>query len=358
MIYLLCSFVLFSIGFIVSSNDNARNYHLWVYYLVIVLFWGLSFIDAQDTIGYIDKFYYDIEPLGGQVDTQFEIGYTLSAMLFKTVFPFYWFYQLGIFAIEVLLLIVGLRKMVDKKSSMFIIPLLFFIYPFNLFAFRQGMAAAIFIYAIHFIDEESFKKSLLFFVFILLASFFHQSAFVLALVYVARFTKRLTSQPWLVFAVLALGDLLWLSGTSLISLLDFLFPFFDGDTLDMGDKYAGYIERANMSGSYGIAKVIEINFTVIAYTLLCKGKEGYNLLSFNMMLYVLIGLVLGGFLAHRLNYYWTLLYYVCFVQAVVCLFDKKKFQLAGYILVAGYMIWFFVFRTGYSMEEYQLLFNY
>lgn len=357
MVYLLYSFIFFLVGLLIAGQNESKRLYYYFFFLLIVLFWGLSYYDAPDTPGYIEKYKYDIQTIYGHVDRQFEIGYTLLAMLFKTLHLNYWVFQFVVFAIEIWLIIRGIRYFFDDESLMYIIPLLFFIYPTNLAAFRQGIAIALFIYALHFINDENFKKSLYFFLFVLIASLFHQSALFLTIVYMARFTGKLLAKDWLLFTILIIGDVIWSAGATLESQLDFLIPFFRGDLLNMGDKYANLIESESME-SFGFAKVLEMNATVVLYTLFCKEDKEYGLMRFNMMMYVSIGLVLGGILAHRLLYYWTLLYYICFIYSFVSLFRKLNLTVLSYFLIATYMFWFFVFKSGFIQRDFSFLFGY
>ena len=125
----------------------------------------------------------------------------------------------------------------------------------------------------------------------------------------------------------------------------------------MGDKYADIIEGEN-TDIYGIAKVLEMNVTVIVYTLFCKKDKDNELMRFNLLIYVFIGLVLGGMLAHRLNYYWTLLYYVCFIRGIMSFFKRFEQPSGAYLLIAAYMFWFFIIKSGYIERPYVFLFGF
>jgi transmembrane protein EpsG len=357
MIYLLYSLFLFIVGFLFCNQKDPKRISFVLLFFAIALFWGLSFFEAADTLGYIDKYNFEIQAFPGYVDSQFEIGYTLLAMIFKTLKLDYWVFQLAVFAVEILLIIKGLRQFYDDRFMMCLLPLLFFIYPSNLAAFRQGMAISIFIFSLHFIYDGNPKRSLQYFLWIIFASFFHQSAVFLILVYFSRLGKRVLSYNLVLFGMLIIGDIIWLTEGSLTSQLDFLIPFFRGETLDMGSKYADIIEGENMD-TYGIAKVVEMNVTVIMFTLFCK-KDKYNeLLRFNLLMYVFVGLVFGGMLAHRLNYYWSLLYYVCFIRGIMSFLERYELSFVAYFLIAAYMLWFFIFKSGYIDRPYVFLFGF
>ena len=356
MIYLLYSLLFLFVGLVLVDRNEIRTGYYYILYFGVVLFWGLSYIHAMDTSVYMAKFYDEIQPIGGHISRKLEIGYTLSAMLAKTIIPHYWFYQFVIFGIEVWLIMKGLRKFYEGQDLMFVLPLLFFVYPSNLAAFRQGMAISIFIFALHYIDEESTKKSLLYFALILVASLCHQSALILLFIYVARYIIYHPVIDYVVFAILAVVDIIWSTGLSLTTQLDFLLPFLYDDYLDMGEKFAQYIEDVDWGSTYGFAKLVEINVTVILYTLFCKEDKGWELFLFNIIIYAVIGLAFGGMLAHRLNYYWTLIYYTCFIKAFVSLFSRDGQQIIAYILIGSYMVWFYLLKGGMINSDYSFLF--
>jgi len=357
MVYLLYSFVFFFVGWIIC-NQKVSKKSFFVVYIGIVFFWGLSYIDAPDTPGYINKFNYDIESLPGRLDAQFEIGYSWTAALIKTIYPHYWFFQFVILGIDVLLIIKGLRYYFDDKILLSLIPLLFFIFPTNLAAFRQGIATSLFIYALHYIMDENIKKSLLYPGFILLAALFHQSAIMLILLYLLRFGKKYLSYNWVIILFLIFCDVIWLTGSSLLSRFGFLQVFFSHEYMDMGQKYTDLMVGASLSGTYGFAKVIEINIVVLLYTFFCKVEKENEILRCNLLLYVFAGLCFGGLVGHRLNYYWTILYYVCFVRGVMELPILKKSLSISFSIMALYMFWFFVIKSGYIKDDYLLLFSY
>ena len=269
MVYFACALLTWGVGAYFSSQKYSKTVYYFLLYFAIVLFWGISYINAPDTDGYIEKFNFQIQPLGGAIDDQFEIGYSLLAMVFKSIGN-YWLFQLSVFAVEVLLIIKGFRHFWDDKLLLMIVPLLFFVFPMNLAAFRQGIATSLFIYGMQYINAPKLKTSLLFFVFVLLAFLFHQSSIILILFYFVRFFKKIVTKDWILVAVLLIGNLIWLSGISIVSSFDFLMPLFEGDTLEMGWKYASLIEGATETGTYGFAKVLEMNVAVILFMVFFK----------------------------------------------------------------------------------------
>lgn len=359
MFYFIYSLIFFIVGLILSTQQKIKTPYLVFYYLGIVLFWGLSYIDAADTPSYIDKFYYGIQTIPGYIDTQYELGYTITAMVCKTIYPHYWLYQFFIFGVEVFLIFKGVRYFFDDRTFLAIIPLLFFVYPTNVYAFRQGIAASIFIYALQYINAETVKKSLLYLLFIAIAVLFHQSAIMLVLIYPIRFAKRFFSYNWVVLGILFLGDLIWVTGSSISSKLEFLMSFFFNDSMTMGEKYVAIYESGSMNGAFGLAKVIEINIGVILYTLFCKNDKDNELLRFNLLIFVIAALYIGGFVGHRLNYYWTILYYVCFLRGLLAISDNNsKTRILIFLLLAIYMFWFYIFWCDYYNDKYTFLFNF
>lgn len=358
MFYFIYSFLFLIVGLILSTQQKFKKSYFIFYFLGIVLFWGISYIEAPDTNVYIDIFNYDIQKIPGYIDSQYELGYTLVAMVLKTICPHYWFFQLVVLGIEFILIIKGLQYFFEDKMILALVPLLFFIYPTNLFAFRQGIATSIFIYALQYINADTFKKSLFYFLFIAIAILFHQSAVMLIMVYPLRFVKNVFSFDWIIYTILIIGDIIWASGTSILSRLEFLMPLFRSEVMTMGDKYVNIYESGSMNGAFGVAKVFEINIAVILYTIFCKQDKEKELLRFIMIIFIISSLYIGGFVGHRLNYYWTIIYYVCFIRGMMAVSIFKDKQLISYIVLGIYMFWFYIFWCDYFHDDYKLLFNY
>ena len=355
MVYLLFFIFILLMGYIFSNAIYPKKWYVVFYFVTIGLFWGLSYIDAPDTPGYIYKFNHDIQPLPRQLDTQFELGYSLLGAIIKTVYPHYWLFQLVVFVVELLLIIKGLKYFFSEKVLLCVIPLLFFLYPTHLAAFRQGIATSIYIFALQYIYDENFKKSLLYPALIIVATFFHQSVIMLILIYFIRFGRNILSKNRIIIIFLILCDLVWFSGTSLLSQFKFLQLFFALDSMDMGQKYINSMEIANLDNSYGVAKLLEINVATIVYFISCKKDINNGLLRLNMILYIFAGLCIGGLIGHRLNYYWSLLYYCCFVRGFISFLSKNMRY--GYLFVGCYMFWFYIIRN-YMNKDYEFLFNF
>ena len=360
MFYLLYSLIFFGLGYFIVVHNSVKKNYLYFFYFAIVLFWGLSYIYAADTDGYMEKFEYDIRPISLikkiRIDQQFEFGYSLLATICKTVTSGYWFFQVFVFGSEIFLIIQSIKYFYRGKEWLYIIPLLFFMYPSMLGVFRQGIAVAIFIYAIQFIFAE--KKPWRYFIYILIATLFHKSAIVLVLVYLARYLKRYLSYDWLMFSILILCNLLYVLGFSLVNQMDSLMLLFQdtSDTIEVVDKYAHYVEDFTGKMRYGVFKLLEIDVGFVLYTLYCKKDQDYLLMRFLLLLFIIISMAISGFIAHRLNYYFSILYYFCFIRGVVSAFRMRKIHVdIPYLIIAVYMIWFFVFKNNYIEFEYRFL---
>lgn len=367
MFYLIYSLLFFFIGLlIVTYNINSKIAHYW-YYFGIVLFWGLAYHYAVDTANYMQYFYCEVTPIWKGVNLSagdFEAGFNLVAHLCKTISSEYVFFQMVLFGTIMILIIKGFEKLFDEKTLLLIIPLLFFLYPKTMSALRQGVAIALFIYALQFINE---KRSWRYFICILIAIFFHQSAIFLFVVYFARYMKGLLSKNWLILGVLIVCDVLWLLGISISNNISFIADFLS-EAIDMGDKYVElYMYDDNVRSEAGFAKLVEVNVTVVLFTLLCPKDKQNELLRFNLVLYVVFMLAFGGLFAHRLIYYFNIPYYICFIQGMMALTNNritKKIKytdrmdvmlMVGYTIIAVYMIWFHVLHSDLIQRDYLFL---
>lgn len=354
--YLIYSFCFFTIAFLLNNAKTSKVIYYW-YFFSIALFWGLSLQYAVDTDGYMEYYMVDVHPLGQGTDLHvqyFEVGFNSLAVICKTISPNFVFFQFFVFACEIIVVILGLKKLFEEKYLKSIIPLLFFLYPSMLSAMRQGIAIAIFIYALHFINE---KKSWRFFIWILIASLFHQSALMLIVVYFARFTKRIVSKDWVMIAVLAVCDIAWATDMSISNSFGALKDILNSNVLSMGFKFSMYIYDEEVLSNIGIAKVIEVNLTIILYTFYCKKEKQFELFRFILLITVIVEFLIGGLLAHRIMYYYEILYYCCFIRAILSFFETKiQPQQIGFVAISLYMMWFYLFKMEYIEHEYVLLF--
>ena len=366
MFYFIYSLLFFFIGLlIVTYNVNNKIAQYW-YYFGIVLFWGLAYHYAVDTSAYMQYFYSEVNPIWKGINfkaSEFEAGFNLVAHICKTISSDYVFFQMVLFGTIMLLIIKGFEKLFDEKTLLLIIPLLFFLYPQTMSALRQGVAIAIFIYALQFINE---KRSWRYFLCILIAIFFHQSAIFLFIVYFARYMKGLLSMNWLILGVLIVCDVLWFLDISISNNISFIADFLS-EAIDMGDKYVELYMYDDARSGAGFAKLVEVNITVVLFTFLGQ-KDGKNeLLRFNLLLYVVFMLAFGGLFAHRLLYYFTIPYYICFIQGIMALTNNKitnkiKYTdrldvmlMVGYTIIAVYMIWFYIFHSDLIQRDYLFL---
>ena len=262
MLYLIYPFLYFFIcSILISGNKRTKETFIFLF-INIVLFWGMSYIYAADTDGYIEIFYQEIHPISeglmlSRLSRQFEVGYTLAAQICKTITPHYWFFQLSVFSIEIYFFIRGVERLFDRRDAITIIPLLFFFFPSMLGAFRQGLAIAIFIYALPIINES---KPWRYFLWIFIASLFHQSALLLINVFFSKYLKSLLSKNWLVIAILLICDAFFLFLPKLAFDTDSLVSLLGNESLEMGVKYSRYLEGYYEEGAkdFGILKVLEV----------------------------------------------------------------------------------------------------
>lgn len=358
MVYLLYSFLYFFVGFLIVNQNQEKKRILYWYYLGVVLFFGLSYREAIDTPIYMDYYDFEVVPLsfGFMGRNKMEAGFNFIAQICKSISPHYVLFQMVLFTSEMFLVFKGLQKLVDEKVIIYVIPLLFFMYPTMLNAPRQGVAIAFFIYGLHFLYE---KHSWRYFIFVFLGFLFHQSAIVLVVFYFVKYLKTLLSKNWLIFTFLILCDVVWVAGISISNNVSFITNFLLGDVLDMGEKYATYyIYDEDVLSNVGIAKVVEVNATVFLYTLFCKGKKCDELYRFILLMYVFFILSFGGMFAHRILYYFSILYYVCFIHGVMGYLSERtsaKPRL-GYFVIALYMMWFNLLHGSVMQHPYILLF--
>ena len=86
--------------------------YLFLSLFVVIMYWGLSYIDVPDTQDY--QYVYDhtnprTNP-GSSVATHFEVGFLYLTWFFKKIGADYYLFQLFLFTIESILVVMGIKK--------------------------------------------------------------------------------------------------------------------------------------------------------------------------------------------------------------------------------------------------------
>lgn len=349
-------FILF--GVLAFSKVNDKQFYKLLY-VIVVLFWGCSYTYAPDLSGYMEYFYKEVKTLSQGIDLDahgFEMGFNLLAAICKTIVPEYIFFQFTLFAIEMALVIGGLRRLLSAKQSRLILVLLFFLYPGMLDATRQGMAIALIIYAIQFIINRNWKC---YFGLLAIAYLFHHSSLIVVPLYFLSFLGKYANSNKVLFSILVLADLCWILGFSLSDYLDTALAAFLKEGSEI-DKYSIYMNDTETAiSNYGFPKLLEINFAYIGFLYYKKISGDSNIvLTLFLVFYTVIGLMLGGILAHRFLYYFIIVYYVCAFIGINTLLSKsfrKTIYGSSYILLASYMFWFFIIKGDMMSQNFIFL---
>ena len=357
MIYFFFSlfyFILF--GVLAFSKVNDKQFYKLLY-VIVVLFWGCSYTYAPDLSEYMEYFYREVKTLSQGIDLRahgFEEGFNVFAALSKSLISEYIFFQILLFATEMCLVLSGIRKILSGKLARVASVLLFFIYPCMLSATRQGMAIALIIYAIPFIQKGNYKK---YFGLLIVAFLFHHSSAIAIPLYFVRYLDKLSNSYKFCIGGLLIADICWILGLSLSEYLDNALAIFLADANDF-EKYSIYMNDEETSiSNYGIAKLLEINIAYIGFVLYSQ-KGNNNLLKVILLLYTIIGLMLGGILAHRFLYFFLILYYVCMFIGVNALVNKehpKTFLPISYVILSAYMFWFYIIKNEFIEKTYHFL---
>lgn len=354
--FALLYFVLF--GILNSLIRDNRKFYLLLY-IAIVGFWGLSYTYAADVEGYMEYFYREVKTISQGIDLSahgFEAGFNLLAAICKSIVPEYIFFQFTLFAIEMALVIIGITSLLTTQQARCVLVLLFFLYPSMLAATRQGMSIALIIYALQFIKDKSWKC---YFGLIAIAYTFHHSSLIAIPLYFVIFFKKYLEPNTVLISILLLADLCWFLGISLSNYLASSLAVLLNNGSEI-EKYSIYMNDAETSVSnYGLGKILEINIAYIGYLYYRKLCNDSNvILPLFLILYTIIGLMLGGILAHRFLYYFIIVYYACVVIGINSLLSKSSSKTilgASYAFLALYMFWFYIIRGDMMTLEYIFL---
>lgn len=151
----------------------------------------------------------------------------------------------------------------------------------------------------------------------------------------------------------------WISGISLSNYLDNSLAVLLNNGSEI-EKYSIYMNDAETSiSNYGLGKILEINIAFIGFLYFRRlSKEPDVILTLFLVLYTIIGLMLGGILAHRFLYYFIMVYYACAIIGINSLLSKspsKTILGSTYAALALYMFWLYIIRGDMMRLEYIFL---
>lgn len=337
------SFMLVGYGTFNPKAPINRNILLVVIWLAMSLFWGLSYINAPDIPGYI-RFYeqkvFDWSIYGVRIPTvNFEYGFLILSCLVKSVSHQFYVFQLFLFSTELALVMMGLRKLFQADRTIIFICALFFVLPLNLLsALRQGIAISIFIFSLSFIIERKLWKYILA---IVIASFFHKSSLFLLPLYWIIHVRGLLHQKKILWGILLVLDLLYFFGFSMSAFLDKMLLLFISSYDNVG-SYVSYANGEIFTSNFGVLKILEMN--VVYILLLCfdseeESSKAKDLLKLLFIAYFVLNMLMGGILAHRIGYYFAIVYQVSLV-ASFCVLTRRALGRpeTGYLIVCFYSV--------------------
>lgn len=363
---LLLSVIAIIIGcFNLNNNSVKTNWApVALVYLFIVLSWGMTYIDVPDIPGYITYFYqevYDWLEDGYKLGSHnnFESGFLWLSGFAKTVSHKFYIFQLILFSIEILLIMIGLNKLLGCNKMIAVICSLFFVLPFNLLgALRQGVAIALFIFALQFIKN---RKFFYYCITLLIASLFHTSALLLIFFYWVPGFSRFLQKRAIAVALLIILNICYFTNISVSSIIEPLLINISG-SFHVMNFYSVYTEALNgaVQSNFGILKIVEMDLVYVIFILLNKDEDRtIQIFKSFFLFYFILNYLLGGIIAHRLSYYFTLTYYISFVIAIVW-FTKKYLNSKGlgYIIFCSYLavLYQFVFYSNASPNNYKNMF--
>ncbi|MDU1889875.1 MAG: EpsG family protein [Dysgonomonas sp.] len=335
-----------------SQLNGQKFFFIWI---VLSLFWGLSFVYAPDIPGYIayfNKEVYDWFESGFKLPKiSFEYGFNVLSCILKSLNNEYYVYQLILFSSELLLVMIGLKKLLDTNNTIIFVCALFFILPLNLLgALRQGISISLFIFSLHYIIERNLLKYILIIVF---ASFFHKSSLFLLLLFWIPKCRSLLLKKNILLACLVILNICYFSGFSISNSLN-TFLLMSFDLYEGVETYARYTDAGVISSNFGLAKVFEMNVVYILFLIVNKDdSKAIELLKLFFLVYFMLNMLLGGILAHRIGYYFILIYQICLIMSF-CMFAKHllKRPEIGFLFTCVYFIFLnlFYFQNSLSKE--------
>lgn len=336
------------------ANDHRKV--TWLVLLSIIVYWGFSLVDAVDIPGYMFAFdcmnthgdpresYYGVfeGSYGG-----FEYGFLLAMQFSKRIIPYFEFFQLFLFAIEVLLVYLGVKRLdrEDKSFATIMMCMMAFSLSFSLLgAMRQGVAIALFINSLPFFIEKRYIKCVGCIVF---GSFFHISSILLLAVLVlcwlfVKYRDFFFSRAFL-WSLFILCNVLYVFHFSVGGFFGEILSFFSS-------SYSSYYDSFSNASNYGYLKLLEMDgcFVIAFFTSYMKRSSKYYLLASVFLCYFIINTISGGMAVHRISYYLAIPYAIFLVESLLSLLRNIGIK-SGVSLTIVFVYLFFTFAYQNSM---------
>ena len=332
VLYTLFSLSLFLL-LLISKGIKGKSFFA-LSFCVLILYWGLSYIDVPDTSGYMliyDSLNGKLPP-DASVTTHFEGGFLYLMWLFKRAGANYYLFQFFLFSIESFLVFQGIKKLgVEYRDLGSIVCLLGFWLPIVLLgALRQGVAIAIFIFSLHTLLEKKYGY------FILLnciSFFFHKSSiFLLVTPLWFLLTNIIIQKRILLLILFVFVNVLHLTGFTLLTQIDSFLSLFFSDIADANlsvSEFSIYSESNVGESNFGFLKLLEVDFCFLVALLLYpeNDNKAFQLLASLFILFFILNMLVGGIIIHRITYYLQIPYFLLLIRSfksVFALFNTDK----------------------------------
>lgn len=312
---------------------------------IISFYWGWSLISALDMEDYMSMFAeMDLsksvfDSLSSPIFSSFEKGFIMMMYLCKSIIPSFFFFQFVLFSLELCLVYRGVSLLLEDKYESFVFFVLIALSSstFLLYAMRQGVGIAFFIYALGQWKAKNYIKYAISFA---VGTFFHSSVVFLSVMPLwSLFFSRFLDKRIVCFAILITCNFLYFSGFELSKYLNPFLTFFGDENDFLTRDYSFY--SLSDSINFGILKLIEIDFCFIILFIFrrVEDKPYYRLLAPIFIVYFIINTTVGGIIVHRLTYYFQFIYYILLFASLraVIRFDTHLKKLPDCIIFV-YMI--------------------
>lgn len=331
-----------------KNNKILYRYILYFIFLILVLFAGLRDSSVgTDTNNYIGMAMSDriANESIFQSESSMEIGYLLIQKTFRLFSDEYWLLLTLIAAIVVFFYYKTILKLSENYTISFFIFITLTTYLFFFNGARQGLAAAIFSFAIIAVVNKDYKR---YYFWVAVAFLFHKSVLItLPFYYLLRKKYSLKNLVILLISLFLM-----------ILLVNQLFTLLP-DT--MISRYGQYIDRGSEGGGLlTIFHMITLSFFIFMRQYIARGKKGIYDIYLNMatvftLIFVIVSILGLDVNIFRVSLYFSLGSILIWPMIFKATASKIK-PLIMMFFIIGYLMFFYIY-IGKMSDLYPFSFN-
>lgn len=331
--FVLFIFLVFAINFDYHNKRKNKDVYFKIECLILILLWGLRYRVGGDSLTYEEEFLYypSLSEIikGGIKDLPFQpLWYYFNAIL-KSIIPSFVFFQIVHAIIINVVVFIIINKYCEAKFTAALFYYVFISANMNTEILREAISVCIFLIAFNYLINNNVLK---YYLFAIIAFFFHQSAVFL---FVLPLFKWFLCKTWTIRHYIVVSSVIAVIVFFALNALEYVVGINLLGNDFSSDKAIRYYAKAvatqdtdtGLGGSqFGIRYLLKIFLSL--YVIYTVKKEHMDTPANNFVVHIYLFLTIIGFVvglvADRWSNYFVVLYYCIIANLLYNSFNESK----------------------------------